>query len=82
MMSHLMSLAKQFPAIAIMGPRQSGKSTLAKEAFPDYAYVLLEDIDTRIMAKEDPRGFLNSFSQRKGVIIDEVQEVPELLSYM
>lgn len=78
----LLSLAKQFPAVAVMGPRQSGKSTLVKEAFPEYAYVSLEDIDKRAIAKDDPRGFLTSFSQRKGVIIDEVQEVPELFSYM
>ncbi|KKQ33530.1 MAG: AAA family ATPase [candidate division TM6 bacterium GW2011_GWF2_37_49] len=80
--TELLSVAKQFPAVAVMGPRQSGKSTLVKAAFPDYAYVSLEDIDKRTMAKDDPRGFLGSFSQRPGVIIDEVQEVPELLSYM
>jgi predicted AAA+ superfamily ATPase len=78
----LLTLARQFPAVAVMGPRQSGKSTLVKEAFPDYAYVSLEDIDSRTIAKDDPRGFLMSFARRKGVIIDEVQEVPELFSYM
>jgi len=81
-LNELLSLAKQFPAVAVMGPRQSGKSTLVKAAFPEYAYVSLEEIDKRVLAKEDPRGFLGSFSQRKGVIIDEVQEVPELFSYM
>lgn len=80
--AHLISLANQFPAVAVMGPRQSGKSTLTKEAFPDYAYVSLENLDTRMLAKEDPRGFLASYSAHKGIIIDEIQEVPELFSYM
>lgn len=79
---HLKTLATQFPVVAVMGPRQSGKTTLVRETFPDYAYVSLEDVDRRLMAKDDPRGFLATYSQRKGVIIDEVQEVPELLSYM
>jgi len=80
--AHLQALALQMPAVAVMGPRQSGKSTLVKETFPSYAYVSLEDLDKRLAAKEDPRGFLTSFAQRPGVIIDEIQEVPELLSYM
>jgi len=80
--SHLKSLAGQFPAVAVMGPRQSGKTTLVKETFPDYAYVSVEDIDKRLLAKEDPRGFLATYYQRKGLIIDEIQEVPELFSYL
>lgn len=79
---HLQDLATQFPAVAVMGPRQSGKTTLVKETFPDYAYVTLEDLDKQGAAQEDPRGFLSAFANQKGVIIDEVQEVPELLSYM
>lgn len=79
---HLANLATQFPAVAIMGPRQSGKTTLAKETFPHYAYVTLEDIDRKLAAKDDPRGFLSSFAHHQGVILDEVQEVPELFSYM
>ena len=79
---YLKKLSEQFPAVAVMGPRQSGKTTLVKETFPEYAYVSLEDIDRRMEAKEDPRGFLASYSQKKGLIIDEIQEVPELLSYM
>jgi hypothetical protein len=78
----LKKLASQFPSIAIMGPRQSGKTTLAKETFEGYAYVTMEDIDKKIAAKEDPRGFLLSFDNQKGVIIDEIQEAPELFSYM
>ncbi len=79
---HLQTLAGQFPVVAVVGPRQSGKTTLVKEIFPEYAYVTLEDIDKRAAAQEDPRGFLASFSRQKGVIVDEVQEVPDLLSYM
>lgn len=79
---YLKKLSQQFRAIAVMGPRQSGKTTLVKETFPDYAYVSLENIDTRKIALEDPRGFLSAYSQAKGVIIDEIQEAPDLLSYM
>ncbi len=79
---HLKKLAEQFSAVAVMGPRQSGKTTLVKEAFPEHAYVSLEDIDKRVIAKEDPRGFLTAYSDYKGLIIDEIQEVPELFSYM
>ncbi|HBY05656.1 MAG: AAA family ATPase [candidate division TM6 bacterium GW2011_GWE2_42_60] len=82
LMPFLQDLAKQFPVVAIMGPRQSGKTTLAKMTFPEYVYVSLEDLDRRAIAQSDPRGFLNAYSQYKGVIIDEIQEVPELLSYM
>ena len=79
---HLLSLAQQFPAVAVMGPRQSGKTTLVKQVFSDYAYVTLEDMDKRLAARNDPRDFLSLYAHKKGVIIDEIQEVPELLSYM
>ncbi len=79
---YLKSLAAQFPAVAVMGPRQSGKTTLVRQTFPDYEYVTLEDIDKKMAAKEDPRDFLASYTHKKGLIIDEIQEVPELLSYM
>ncbi len=82
LMPHLLELAKSFPAIAIMGPRQSGKTTLAKQAFPHYAYVTLEDLDMRMAAQEDPRSFFDTYAKKDGLIIDEIQEVPELLSYM
>jgi len=79
---YLVSLAEQFPAVAVMGPRQSGKTTLVRQTFPDYEYVTLEDIDKKMAAKEDPRDFLSLYSHKKGLILDEIQEVPELLSYM
>ncbi|MFA6263874.1 MAG: ATP-binding protein [Candidatus Babeliales bacterium] len=81
-LKYLKNLSQQFPVVAIMGPRQSGKTTLAKIAFPDYAYVSLEELDKRAAAADDPRGFLHAYAHQKGLIIDEVQEVPELLSYM
>ena len=73
-------LAKEFRAITVLGPRQAGKTTLCKMAFPDYDYVSLEDPDNRLYASEDPRGFLND--HRKYVIFDEIQRVPTLLSYL
>ena len=78
----LKKMAEQFPVVAVMGPRQSGKTTLVKEIFPDYAYVTMEDLDKRDAAQIDPRGFFATYSQKAGLIIDEVQKAPELLSYM
>lgn len=79
---YLRDAAKQFSVVAVMGPRQSGKTTLVKSSFPDYAYVSLEELDFRRAAQEDPRGFLANYHSAAGVIIDEIQEVPELFSYM
>ena len=76
----LLSLAKQFPVISVIGPRQSGKSTLVKHCFPKYDYISFEDIDNRRRALLDMRGFLEQYG--KGVIFDEVQRVPELFSYL
>ncbi len=70
----------KFPVIAITGPRQSGKTTLAKNVFPDYKYVNLEEIDKRQFALEDPRGFLMQYSGN--LIIDEAQYAPDLFSYI
>lgn len=72
--------AKQYPVIAITGPRQAGKSTLAKALFAHKPYVSLEDLDHRQFAIEDPRGFLGQFP--KGAVLDEVQHCPELFSYL
>ena len=78
--SKILEAAKKMPVIAVTGPRQSGKSTLVKEIFPDYKYVNLEDIEMRKFAKDDPKGFLKNLGNR--VIIDEVQNVPDLFSYI
>lgn len=72
-------LAAQYPVVTVTGPRQSGKTTLAKMLFPTWAYVNLESINDRQFAQEDPIGFLRQY-QDGSVIIDEVQRVPELLS--
>ena len=76
----LVRYAKSYPVVTIIGPRQSGKTTLVKMTFPEREYANLEDLDTRTFAREDPRGFLAGFP--KGAILDEIQNVPELLSYV
>jgi predicted AAA+ superfamily ATPase len=73
-------LSKEFPVVTIIGPRQSGKTTLVKNTFQQYEYCSLEDLDMREFAKNDPRGFFKRYSSK--TIIDEIQRVPELLSYM
>ena len=75
----LMRLAGQYPVVTIVGPRQSGKSTLAKMAFPDKPYVSLEKLSLRDFALSDPVGFLNTHA-KEGAILDEIQRVPSLLS--
>ena len=76
----LQELSKKYPIVTLTGPRQSGKSTLLRHAFPDYKYVSLEDPDIRLFATEDPRGFLATYPDK--TIIDEVQRVPALFSYL
>ena len=71
-------LASQFKAVALTGPRQSGKTTLAKMVFPKKPYVTLENPDEKNLALSDPRRFLSRFP--KGAILDEVQRAPELFS--
>lgn len=78
--SELLRIADTFSVILLTGPRQSGKTTLCKSAFPNYEYVTLENLDTRAMVSRDPMGFLNSHSH--GMIIDEAQNLPELFSYL
>lgn len=76
----LLNGIRQFPVVTITGPRQSGKTTLARTALPGYEYVSLENPDDRRMATDDPRGFLGRFAGP--VIIDEAQHVPDLFSYI
>lgn len=76
----LRKLAGQFKAVAVVGPRQSGKTTLVRMAFPDKAYVSLENPDTRRFAIEDPRGFIAGYPD--GAILDEIQRTPDLFSYL
>ena len=76
----LKQLASQYPVVTLTGPRQSGKTTLCRDTFPDKPYVNLESPDIREFAHSDPRGFLSSYPD--GAIIDEIQRVPQLLSYL
>ena len=71
---------EKFPVVLLTGPRQSGKSTLLKNYFPDYDYVSLEEPDIRLFAETDPRGFLANYPHN--TIIDEAQYVPQLFSYI
>lgn len=73
-------LLRQCPAVVLTGPRQSGKSTLAKNILKNSVYTSLEDLDEREFARSDPRGFLKHFEN--GGIIDEIQKLPELMSYL
>lgn len=81
---YLERCARGFPAIALIGPRQSGKSSLARVAFPGHRALVLESPDLADAARRDPRGLLEaaSGSGAAGVILDEVQRVPALLSYL
>jgi hypothetical protein len=80
MAGKLRGLAAKFPVVSVIGPRQSGKTTLVKNVFSGKDYVSLEDLDTREFALNDPRGFLSSHD--KGAVIDEVQRAPNLFSYI
>ncbi|OGN63042.1 MAG: hypothetical protein A3F09_01450 [Chlamydiae bacterium RIFCSPHIGHO2_12_FULL_49_11] len=75
---YILKYAKEYPILALVGPRQSGKTTLVKSLFPSYKYVSLENITTRKVASEDPRGFLQTYGSF--LILDEVQNVPEIFS--
>lgn len=76
----LIRLAESFPVVAIYGPRQAGKTTLARRVFNYLPYVSLENLDTREYAQTDPRGFLAQYGD--GAIFDEVHNAPGLLSYL
>jgi uncharacterized protein len=76
----LRALAADYPIVTVTGPRQSGKTTLCRNCFPDKPYVSLEQPDTRAFAQEDPVGFLRDYSN--GAILDEFQRAPELPSFL
>jgi len=78
--TYLLRDARHYPVLTLTGPRQSGKTTLARATFTSHRYVSLEQVDQRRFAREDPLGFLAQF--HRPVIIDEVQQVPDLLSYI
>lgn len=76
----LLSKAAEYPIVTVTGPRQSGKTTLCRAAFPDKAYVSLEGLNARRAAQEDPQAFLQRY--KEGAVFDEVQHVPDLVSYL
>lgn len=76
----LLEAAETLPVVTLTGPRQSGKTTLVRAAFPDLPYTTLEAPDIRERALQDPRGFLGGYPD--GAILDEVQRAPDLLSYI
>lgn len=72
----------KFPVVALLGPRQSGKTTVARKFFAQHSYVNLEDPKVRAAITEDPKRFLRDYENKHGIIIDEFQYAPELLSYV
>lgn len=80
MQKELEEASKKNPIVTILGPRQSGKTTLVRQTFPDKPYVNMESIHIREFAKSDPVAFLEQYPE--GAILDEIQEVPTLLSYI
>lgn len=80
MASELLEMSKAYPVVTLLGPRQSGKTTLSKALFPTKPYITLEDMDERSFAENDPKGFLARFND--GAIFDEIQRVPKLLSFI
>lgn len=78
--NELLEASHEYPVVTIVGPRQSGKTTLVKLTFPDMTYFSMENPDVRLAAQTDPRTFLSRFPG--GGIIDEIQKTPELLSYL
>ncbi len=78
--SKILKYSQEYPILALVGPRQSGKTTLVKNLFPKYKYISLENLDYRTRASKDPRGFLSDFGPY--LILDEVQRVPELFAYL
>ena len=78
--STIIEAAKYFPVITVTGPRQSGKTTMLRQVFPNLHYYSLEDLDTRNFAMEDPVRFLHL--HQEGMILDEVHHLPDLLSYI
>lgn len=78
--STLLQCAGRYPAVTVLGPRQSGKTALCRASFPDKPYASLEPLDVRAFAREDPRGFLGQYPE--GAILDDVQNAPDLLGYL
>jgi predicted AAA+ superfamily ATPase len=78
--NELKAAAREFPVVTVFGPRQSGKTTLVRMTFPEKPYYSFEEPDIRLATGKDPRGFLSRVPQ--GAILDEIQRLPEMLSYI
>lgn len=78
--TRLIEMVSKYPVLGVLGPRQSGKTTLVRSTFPDFTYISLEALDNREYAANDPRGFLDTY--KSPAILDEAQRVPELFSYI
>lgn len=78
--SYIQSVASKYPVVTLLGPRQAGKTTLVRMAFPEKPYVNMEDADIRALATLDPKGFMQAYPG--GAILDEIQRTPHLLSYI
>ena len=76
----VLACAREYPTVTVTGPRQAGKTTLARSVFPDHSYVSLEQPLTREQFRDDPLGFIDRY--REGAVFDEVQNAPQLLSYL
>lgn len=77
---HIQDLARKYPVVTLLGPRQSGKTTLVQAAFKEKPYVNMEDAENRALANSDPKSFMASYPE--GAILDEIQRTPHLLSYI
>ncbi|MBM3198397.1 MAG: hypothetical protein FJZ58_03975 [Chlamydiae bacterium] len=80
LMPYIQDLAKKYLVVTLLGPRQSGKTTLVRASFPSKPYVNMEDFDVRSLATLDPKSFIAAYPH--GAIFDEVQRAPHLLSYI
>ncbi|MCH9611353.1 MAG: hypothetical protein S4CHLAM81_15240 [Chlamydiales bacterium] len=78
--SQIKLLMRKYPIVTVLGPRQSGKTTLVRSTFPEMPYINLEDLEVRSLASADPKNFLAQFPN--GAILDEIQRTPHLLSYL
>src|SRR5436190_4622840 len=72
----------KFPVIGLFGPRQSGKTTIIRAIFDKYIYLNFENPEILAFARQDPKGFLKTYENPFGLILDEFQHFPELLSYI
>lgn len=76
----LLAQLEEFPIVTVLGPRQSGKTTLVQMVLPEYNYVSLENPETRLLAEEDPKALVKRYGRK--TIFDEIQRAPHLLSYI